>query len=194
MSSFNPKFKPNNQHMRTSMALNQRKIIIYDDIDENSILEAIYFLNRIKYIDDKFRKTKDDIEIQINTDGGLVEDGFSLISLIENMKEEGYNIITTNIGKAYSMGFLLSLCGSVRQSYRYSTYMFHDISYGVYGKYGDINDSVEHANMLRKNIYNIVTKYTILTEEDLKDINEHRKDKFYTPNDMMEIKGVDIIV
>ena len=69
MSSFNPKFKPNNQHMRTSMALNQRKIIIYDDIDENSILEAIYFLNRIKYIDDKFRKTKDDIEIQINTDG-----------------------------------------------------------------------------------------------------------------------------
>lgn len=194
MSSFNPKFKPNNQHMRTSMALNQRKIIIYDDIDENSILEAIYFLNRIKYIDDKFRKTKDDIEIQINTDGGLVEDGFSLISLIENMKEEGYNIITTNIGKAYSMGFLLSLCGSVRQSYRYSTYMFHDISYGVYGKYGDINDSVEHANMLRKNIYNIVTKYTTLTEEDLKDINEHRKDKFYTPNDMMEIKGVDIIV
>ena len=194
MSSFNPKFKPNNQHMRTSMALNQRKIIIYDDIDENSILEAIYFLNRIKYIDDKFRKTKDDIEIQINTDGGLVEDGFSLISLIENMKEEGYNIITTNIGKAYSMGFLISLCGSIRQSYRYSTYMFHDISYGVYGKHGDINDSVEHANMLRKNIYSIVTKYTTLTEEDLKDINEHRKDKFYTPNDMMEIKGVDIIV
>lgn len=190
-----PRFKANNQHMRASLALNQRKILLYDDVDETSILECIYFLNRLNYIDNKFHKDKKDpIEIQINTNGGFVEDGLSLISLIEQMKDNGYEIITTNIGKAYSMGFLISLCGSIRKAYRHSIYMYHDISYGAYGKHGDVIDSMEHAEYLRDIINNIVTSYTSLTVDDIQDINVLRKDKFFTPSDMLEIKGVDIIV
>lgn len=190
-----PRFKANNQHMRASLALNQRKILLYDDVDETSILECIYFLNRLNYIDNKFHKDKKDpIEIQINTNGGFVEDGLSLISLIEQMKDDGYEIITTNIGKAYSMGFLISLCGSIRKAYRHSIYMYHDISYGAYGKHGDVIDSMEHAEYLRDIINNIVTSYTSFTVDDIQDINVLRKDKFFTPSDMLEIKGVDIIV
>lgn len=192
---FIPKFKPNNQHMRASMALNQRKIILYDDVDDNSIMECIYFLNRLHYIDDKFHPdNRQPIEIQVNTNGGYVEDGLSLISLIEQMKDEGYEIITTNIGKAYSMGFVISLCGSKRLAYRHSMYMYHDISYGAYGKYNDIIDSMEHANNLRSIIEKIVVNYTSLTSDDIKSINEIRKDRFYTPEEMLEIKGVDFIV
>ena len=190
-----PRFKANNQHMRASLALNQRKILLYDDVDETSILECIYFLNRLNYIDNKFHKDKKDpIEIQINTNGGFVEDGLSLISLIEQMKDDGYEIITTNIGKAYSMGFLISLCGSIRKAYRHSIYMYHDISYGAYGKHGDVVDSMEHAEYLRDIINNIVTSYTSSTVDDIQDINVLRKDKFFTPSEMLEIKGVDIIV
>lgn len=100
-----PKFMNGfSQQMRFSMAMNQRIIMLYDDVDDNSMMESIYYLNKLKYMDEKFCDDKKPIEIQINTCGGAVEDGLSLLSLIENMKSDGYRIITTNIGRGYSMG------------------------------------------------------------------------------------------
>lgn len=176
------------------MAMNQRIIMLYDDVDDTSITEAIYYMNKLQYIDNRFGKEKKPIELQINTCGGFVEDGLSLISLIEKMKNDGYYIITTNIGRGYSMGFLLSICGSERRAYKYSKYMYHDISYGAYGKHNDIMEQVEFTKMLQKDIMGIVTKYTNLPEDFVSEINTCKRDKYFTSEEMLEIKGVDIIV
>lgn len=182
------------QQMRYGLAVNQRKILIYDEVDCDTIQESICYLNKLKYMDSVFKKEKPDIEIQINTVGGNVEDGLSLISLIEEMKQDGYCIITTNIGRGYSMGFLLSICGSVRKAYKYAKYMYHDIAYGIYGKHNDVLDFVDFANMLRKDVLDIATKYTNRPKEFFDEINKVRKDVFFSASDMIELKGVDIIV
>ena len=50
-------------------------------------------------------------------------------------------------------------------------------------------------DMISKDIIEkIVVNYTSLTSDDIKSINEIRKDRFYTPEEMLEIKGVDFIV
>lgn len=190
-----PKFMNGfSQQMRFSMAMNQRIIMLYDDVDDNSMMESIYYLNKLKYMDEKFCDDKKPIEIQINTCGGAVEDGLSLLSLIENMKSDGYHIITTNIGRGYSMGFFLSICGTERRAYRYAKYMYHDVSYGVYGKHGNILEQVEFTEKIQKDMISIATKYTNLSEDFFLDINARKADKYFTAEDMLGIKGVDTIV
>lgn len=189
-----PTFNGMSFQMKFSMATNSRKVVLYNNIDENSVLEAIYLLNKIKELDIKFNKGTPDIEILINTNGGFVSDGMTLISTIESMKEEGYKIITTNIGRAFSMGFLIAICGSERRAYRYAKYMYHDISYGTYGKHEDIIDSVEFSKIMRNDISSIISKYTTWTIQDVERLNNCRKDKFMTAEELKEIKGVDYIV
>jgi len=180
--------------MKFSLAVNQRKILLYDEVSEDSVTEVIYYLNKIRDIDNKLNKEKEPIEIQINTNGGFVADGLALVSLIESMKSEGYKIITTNIGKAYSMGFILAICGSERRAYRYSHYMYHDISYGAYGKHNDVVDAIECSEYFRGVIKEIILKYTAMTPEQIDEYNSTRKDRFFTPNEVLELKGVDTIV
>lgn len=182
------------QQMRYSLAMNQRKIIIADEVDTDSILEAKYYLDKLRYMDNRFHKDIQPIEIQVNTVGGSVEDGFSLIALIEQMKRDGYTIITTNVGRGYSMGFYLSICGTIRQSYPYSRYMYHDVCYGAYGKHGDILDTLEYVSFFREVGLDLITKYTNIRKEDVRYYNDHKKDKFFSPTEMMELKGVDKIV
>ncbi len=180
--------------MKFSLAVNQRKILLYDEINEDSITEVVYYLNKIRDMDKKLNRGKDPIEIQINTNGGFVSDGLTLVSLIENMKSEGYKIITTNIGRAYSMGFILAICGSERRAYKYSHYMYHDLSYGAYGKHNDVVDAMECAEYFKEVIKDIILKYTALTPEEIEEYNSMRKDKFFTPTEVLEFEGVDYIV
>ena len=67
--------------MRLALALRQRKIFIYDDINEDSIIETMYYLHRLTELDEINGK-KRPIEILINSNGGYCSDGLSLVSLI----------------------------------------------------------------------------------------------------------------
>lgn len=58
-------------------------------------------------MDNKLKK-KEPIELYINSNGGLVTECMSLISLIEQMKEDGYTIITINAGKCDALPDFLS--------------------------------------------------------------------------------------
>lgn len=182
-----------NFSFRRNLAIKERKIMIYDGVDENSILEAIYYLYRFRSIDIKLGQ-KRPIDILINSCGGNVMDGFSLISLIESMKEEGWIINTTNIGYAFSMGFYISICGSNRYSYRYATYLCHDISFGFEGNFGEIMEKVKESERLRKILEEITIKYTKLTKEDLNKIFEYRLDKTYSANDAVKLGIADAII
>lgn len=178
---------------RRNLAIKERKIMIYDGVDENSILEAIYYLYRFRSIDMKFGK-KRPIDILINSCGGNVMDGFTLISLIESMKDEGWTINTTNIGYAFSMGFYIGICGSNRYCYRYSTYLCHDISFGCEGNYNEILEKVKESDRLRGILKNITMKYTKLTDEDLNKIFEYKLDKTYSADDAIKLGIADSII
>lgn len=178
---------------RRNLAVKERKIMIYNDVDENSMMEALYYLYRFRSIDLK-RGTKKPIDILINSCGGKVSDGLSLISLIESMKDEGWTINTINTGYALSMGFLISICGTNRYCYRYSTYMLHDVSMALEGKFMSVQEEMHEINRTRNTIKEIVLKYTNLTENDVEEIWKLKQDKNYSAKEAVELKISDAIV
>lgn len=179
--------------MISQLAFQNRKLMVYDDVDDSSMFRCIYTLMRIREADKKLG-TKEPIEILINSCGGTVYDGLSLISLIENMKDDGYAIITTNMGYAFSMGFLISIVGSVRKSFRYATYLHHDMSSMNYGKLASMEEEINDMRILRKRVDDIVLKYTKLTQADLDEINNKKLDKRFTAEEALALKICDEVL
>lgn len=178
---------------RRNLAVKERKIMIYNDVDESSMMEAAYYLYRFRTIDLK-RGVKKPIDILINSCGGKVSDGLSLISLIESMKEEGWTINTINTGYALSMGFLIGICGTNRYCYRYSTYMLHDVSMSLEGKFTSVQEELYEINRTRNMIKEIVLKYTNLTEEDVEEIWKLKQDKNYSAKEAVELGISDAVI
>ena len=190
------KIKENNgvlMQMKANMALNQRKIFLYDGVDEDSIFECIYYLYRIIDIDEKLGE-KRPVYIMVNSNGGNVYDCLTLISLIEKMKEDGYEIITVNMGRAFSAGFMISIVGSKRLAYRYSDYMVHDVSSFSYGKLQTMREDIEETERLRDKLYSIIVRYTNITREELEEWHIKKLDKFFNSEEALSLNIVDQVI
>ena len=99
-------------------AIENRKIWFNEQVDEQSVTKCIYMLDKIKR-NDMILGEKKPITIVMNSPGGYVYQGLMLISHIEGMVKEGYEIITLTGGMSASMSFLIGLCGSKRKAYKY---------------------------------------------------------------------------
>ena len=179
--------------MKFSLAVNQRKILINENITENTAMEVLYYLSKIKSIDEQLG-TKDDIEIYVDTNGGEVFAAFSVVDMIEQMKKEGYNIITINMSKAFSAGFLIVLSGSIRKAFSRSRYMLHDVSYATWGKAQQMREDIEETEIIRVMCFDLIQKYCNISEEQIKYWIDRKVDKFFSAKEMLELKGVDEIL
>lgn len=179
--------------IRRNMAVNQRRILINDVIDDNISAEVQYYLYNIMELD-KETGTKEPIEILIDSDGGSIESGLSIVSLIESMKDNGYKIITINAGKAYSMGCILSIIGTERKSYRYSGYMLHDASCMTIGKVVEMEEQLEEVKRLRNIVDDLVYKYTNVTPDMMEDWHKRKTDKYFGVEEAMSLKIVDKVI
>lgn len=180
--------------MRISLALNQRKIYLIDDVTPNSIFECIYYFNRIADMDRRYGEKDSPIDFYINTDGGSAYDCLSLVSLIESFVDDGYNIRTINMGRAFSAGFILSIVGKERLAYKYSKYMFHDVASCLIGNSYKMQEDLTELLALRDTIAEIVMKHSEITMYDLDEIFSCKQDRFYNPLEGIELGFVDKIV
>ena len=179
--------------MKFSLVVNQRKIIIDGTIDESIALECIYYLNKIKDLDIKYNEKKP-IEIYINSNGGSAFECFLIVDLIEQMKKDGYEIVTINMGKAYSAGMAIALCGSTRKAFSRSRYMIHDVLSGGFGKSQELIEHINESTIIKNTYYDIIMKYSNITIDEIKNWEERKLDKFFSSQEMLELKGVDSIL
>ena len=189
-------YQPENSlisQMRLSMAMKQRKIFFYDTVNESSVMETMYYLNRLMEVDETLGQKKP-IEILINSNGGCCEDGLTLISLIESMIENGYHIITTNIGRAYSMGFMLAISGTERRAYRHARYMVHDVSTCTCGKAQQMREDLVETEVIREEIYDLICSHTSIPREDLISWQERKIDKYFSAKEAVDLGIADKIV
>lgn len=182
-----------NNSIKKNLAIYQRKILINQEITNESITEAIYYLYTLMDLD-REQGTKEPIDILLNTPGGSVQDGFMLISLIEQMKDMGYTINTTTIGAAYSMGFVIFVTGSNRYSYRHAQFMLHDISTMMGGKMKDLEESMEDLKKCQKMVFDTIKKYTHIPDEQLDDWVRHKRDVFFNPEEAVEFGIADEVL
>jgi len=107
----------------------------------------------------------DELELRINSWGGLVKEGQNFYNVIKNK----FNGRTTTIldSAGYSMGAIAMCLGDERICMEQSDLMFHDYSGGSSGKGGEIEAHVTHtAKHLRSFFRKVIVDQGFLTPEE----------------------------
>lgn len=184
-----------NNSLKKNLAIYQRKILINQEITNESVTEAIYYLYTLMDLDrEEGAKEPKPIEILLNTPGGSVWDGLVLVSLIEQMKDMGYTINTTAIGNALSMGFIIFIVGSNRCCYRHSQLMLHDVWDMIAGKTKDVEEQVRELKRAQGQLFDIIKKYTNISDEKLDNWTNHKQDVYFYPDEAVEFGIADKVL
>lgn len=170
---------------------NNRNIVINQNVNTETIYKAIYWLKKIKTIDDKNNipvENRQPINIYINSYGGEVYEGLALISLIKNMQEKGYIINTYSESKSMSMGFVIFCVGTNRYMSRYSTLMYHSVSSVTYGKVQEMIENIDEVIRLDELIKSIITEHTNIQRETLDEVTKCKKDWYINSDEALKHK------
>ena len=170
---------------------NNRNIVINQNVDTETMYKAMYWLKKIKSIDDKNNipiDRRQPINIYINSYGGEVYEGLALISLIKNMQEKGYIINTYSESKSMSMGFVIFCIGTNRYMSRYSTLMYHSVSSMTYGKVQDMIVDLDETIRLDELIKSIILEYTDIDIEILDEVTRCKKDWYINSDEALKYK------
>lgn len=119
---------------------------VFDSETCNMIVAQLLYLDSL---------SNDPINIYINSPGGSVIDGLSIIDAINFIKSPVYTICT---GIAASMGAVLLSCGEKghRSVLPHSRVMIHQVSNKLYGTYSDLEIELKQTERCKKDIYNIL--------------------------------------
>lgn len=102
---------------------------------------------------------KNDITIHIDTPGGSVKSGLSIVDVMDYISSE---IVTINTGMAASMGSILLGAGTKgkRYSLRFSRVMLHQVSTGASGNIQDIRKSIAEGEKYNDLLFGLLGDYT----------------------------------
>jgi ATP-dependent Clp protease protease subunit len=157
------------------------------------VIEEILKINREDT--ERERREKDfkrePIELVVNTNGGAVYDGLSIVAAIESSKTP---VFTYVYGYAMSMGLLIAVSGHRRFCSRFATFMYHQISSRAYGKIQEISSSLEEAIRLEA-IYDdyLLSKAEIL-KSDLDEVKRLKKNWYISAEEALTLKLIDEII
>ena len=114
----------------------------------NLIVTQLLYLNNL---------SNDPIDIYINSSGGSVIDGLSIIDTI-NLIKSPVNTICT--GLAASMGAVLLSCGNKgsRAVLPHSRVMIHQVSSGMWGTFSDLEIELKQTERCKQDIYKILAE------------------------------------
>ena len=174
-------------------ALKNRRIWFNEEVTEQSCTKVIYLLNKLKKMDE-IEGTKKPITLIQNSPGGLVYSGLMLISKMDSMIKEGYEIITITGGMSASMSFLIGICGSRRLGMRYSTYLCHQPSGGVIDTGLKIKRVSEEMDRLWDISKEIIKEHTNMSNELLDHIYNTDRDYIIDSKKALELKIIDEII
>jgi len=129
-------------------------VYVFDDaVTDSSVKKCINQLNLWTR-----QKDKCEIEIQINSPGGAVIDGFALIDFIHDLRGKGHKIDTIALGYAASMGGVLLQCGEKRSMGYNAFLLIHEAQFGAVGSFGKVEDQVKFAKILQERILDLFAR------------------------------------
>ena len=134
---------------------------------------------------------KKEINLYINSPGGLVTAGLGIYDTIQYIKPD---VSTLCIGQAASMGSFLLAAGKKgkRFSLPNSRIMVHQPSAGFQGQATDIEIHANEVLALKKRLNEIYSKHTGKSVEDIKKALE--RDNFMTPDIAKDFGLIDEVV
>jgi len=141
----------------------ERYILLYSPIIDESADIIVTKIKAMNYLDNK-----KPITIELNSPGGDISAGFTIINAIEQSKAP---IITAVSGEVASMASLIFITGKKRKMYYNSYIMFHPLQEGQCDYLQYIKDRVKFLTQLENSMGRLCKKYTNLTVLDMHKMN-----------------------
>lgn len=147
-----------------------------------------YVQAQLMYLDST---SKEDITLHIDTPGGCVKSGLSIIDIMNYISSD---IITVNTGQAASMGAVILGAGKkgYRKSLKHSRVMMHQSSGGAGGNYQDAEITFKQWSRYNETLITLLAEYTEKTTEQIK--NDSSRDFWLWSEEALEYKIIDEII
>lgn len=159
--------------------LDKREIYLNSVVDDAVIEKVVIQIQNINDIDDQHEVingyVREPIKLFIHTNGGDLYSALAVCSAIETSKTPVHTIA---MGKAFSAGFLILMCGHKRYAQLYSTIMYHGGSTGVQGTFASIIEEADTLHRTNGRIHDLVMRHTDIPAALLEDVF-HRKNDWY---------------
>ena len=156
---------------------------IDDDLASNIVAQLIFL---------DAQKSDADIYMYINSGGGGVESGLSILDMMKFIK---CDISTIAIGKAYSMASVLLSSGTPgkRLAFRHASIMIHQVkSLSPYSQAADIIIQARHTEAVNDELLGILARNTGKTIEQI--YRDADRDNFFTAREAVEYGLIDAII
>lgn len=124
------------------------------------------------------------IKFYLSTYGGTCYEGMSLYDVIESSNTP-IEVVCT--GKIMSMGVIVALGAKIRKAFRNTTFMIHQVSGVSFGSLREMEDSVAEAARINQMLFNIIKSNTRITEEQLNEVLQMKKDWFITAEEALKL-------
>lgn len=171
--------------------LDNRRFCINYEIDSTIINDIVYFIFRYNRLDKGIPvKDRKPIILYINSPGGNLVDGYSVIDAIMCSETPIY---TVNIGMCASMGFLIYLAGARRYAMPHSEFLMHDGAIIGYDSTAKMKDRIEFEAIQLENM----NKDYILSRTKIDNAlyeKKYRCEWYFLPEEGKRIGAVDYIV
>ena len=131
------------------------------------------------------------IRFYLSTGGGTCYDGMALHDVIEASRTPIEMICS---GKIMSMGIVVALGSKVRKAYRNTTFMIHQVQGISIGSLREMEDTVAEASRINDMLFRIIKEKTKITDAQLNDVIQNRKDWFLTAEEALKLGIVTEII
>ncbi len=129
---------------------------------------------------------KSDISLYVDSPGGSVKSGLSMVDVINYISAD---IVTINTGMAASMGSILLGAGTKgkRFSLPFSKVMLHQVSYGASGNIQDVRVTVQESEKYNDILFGLLGSYT---DKDPQQVMEDAKRDFWLTSEEAVAYGI----
>ena len=153
---------------------------IGDDADLGYGVNGAYIAEDIAMLNESYLDQVKAINIRINSIGGSVHDGLSIVSAILNSEIPCNTYID---GMAYSMAGVIAICGAKKYMADYGTFMMHNANGG---------SDEEVLNLITNSLAKIFERNSNLTMDKCKDLMN--KETWMSADECMNLGIIDEIV
>ena len=180
---------PKNRTLHFAKQVEQSTILeltkaIVDIVEDDEYLKKLYSIHGLTY-------EPLPIKIYIDSYGGQVYQCMGLLGVMERSTTPIHTIVT---GCAMSCGFLILIAGHKRFAHKMSTPLYHQVSSGAFGKVQDMEEKVEEAKRLQKQIEEYTMERTTIEKKKLKKVLENKIDWFMTAQEAKDLGVIDVIL
>ena len=185
-----------------------RTINLYGDISEQKgadVVAALLYLENSSHIvtnkDPQDQESEQvivarSISMMVSTHGGTASDMFSILDVMDMVKDRTCDIETFGIGKVMSAGVPILAAGTKgkRKVGRNCRIMLHNVMAGSHGTIFSMENELEEIKWIQERYIETLAQYTKLTPSKIKKLLKTQKDVYISAEEAIKMGIADEII